>query len=433
MLVREMKDSGVEWIGKIPSDWVLYKIKNLGRYINGFPFKPEDWGTKGKPIIRIQDLTGSSKEPNFFDGTIDEKYLVTNGDVLVSWAATLDAFIWEKDEGWLNQHIFKALPNTSIVEKIYFIWLLKTAMKYMNDDNKHGIVMQHVTLPVFNNFIVPLPTISEQREIAGRLDAVCGKVDALVRNQEAQVERLKAYKQSLITETVTKGLDPTVPMKDSGVEWIGQIPLGWEVSSVRYIGFLQNGISKSGDSFGSGYPFVSYGDVYRNYELPANVTGLIETNENERKNYSVKYGDIFFTRTSETIEEVGFSCVCKQTIQNATFAGFVIRLRPYKADEKIITNYAKYYFRGSHIRTYLVKEMNLVTRASLGQTLLKGMAVIIPPKNTQHQIAAYLDKKCSQIDALIDIKQRKIEKLTAYKKSLIYEYVTGKRAICSGQ
>ena len=116
-----------------------------------------------------------------------------------------------------------------------------------------------------------------------------------------------------------------------------------------------------------------------------------------------------------------------ETIEDATFAGFLIRLRPF--NDALTPEYAKYYFRGEHIRKYLVKEMNLVTRASLGQGLLKAMTVLIPPHDEQLEIASYLDEKCIGIDKLISIKQDKIAKLEQYKKSLIYEYVTGKKEV----
>ena len=427
--MREMKDSGIEWIGKIPHCWNTSKLKYLGQYINGYAFKPEEWGSKGVPIIRIQDLTGSNDNPNYFEGQIDKKYWVENGDILISWAATLDAFIWNKGNGWLNQHIFKAVPNRRIINYDFFFWMIKESMKNMNNDNKHGIFMQHVTLSVFNNFTIPMPPLAEQHRIAAFLDRKCAEIDAVLEKTRASIEEYKKLKQAVITQAVTKGVRGDRPMKNSGIEWIGDIPESWEVSSVRYIGQLQNGISKGGEFFGKGFPFVSYGDVYKNYELPHSVSGLIDTTEDERATYSVEYGDIFFTRTSETIEEVGFSCVCKRSIPNATFAGFIIRLRPFCADEKILTDYAKYYFRGEHIRAYLVKEMNLVTRASLGQTLLKGMSVIVPPKSAQKEIAEYLDDKCADIDALVAKKQQYLTEIENYKKSLIYEYVTGKKEV----
>lgn len=425
--MREMKDSGVAWIGEIPETWSINKMKYIGTYINGYAFKPDDWGNTGLPIIRIQDLTGSNNNPNYFNGNIDQKYYVENGDILVSWAATLDAFEWNKGEGWLNQHIFKAIPQKDIVSKPYYIWLLKVAMSYMNDDNKHGIMMQHITLPVFNNFSIAIPPLEDQQKIAAHLDRKCTQIDALISNAQQQIEKLKAYKQSVITETVTKGLDPDVTMKDSGYDFIGMIPASWEIFKLRHIGTPQNGISKGGEFFGTGFPFVSYGDIYKNFTLPEAVDGLVNTTETERKQYSVERGDIFFTRTSETIEEVGFSCVCEKTIPDATFAGFVIRVRPF--NDKLLTGFAKYYFRSSHHRFYLVKEMNLVTRASLSQGLLKSMPVLVPTKEEQQEISDYLDHKCSQIDKLIALKQQKIEKLQQYKKSLIYEYVTGKKGV----
>ena len=161
--------------------------------------------------------------------------------------------------------------------------------------------------------------------------------------------------------------------------------------------------------------------------MPSTVSGLVDSTSEEQKRYSVKKGDIFFTRTSETIEEVGFSCVCEKDIPNATFAGFLIRVRPFS--DKLYTPYAKYYFRSSHLRFYLVKEMNLVTRASLGQSLLKSMPVLLPPLEEQKEIADYLDTKCAEIDGLIAKKDQLVKELESYKKSLIYEVVTGKREV----
>jgi restriction endonuclease S subunit len=132
-----------------------------------------------------------------------------------------------------------------------------------------------ITGDMFKSIYTPIPPKNEQIIIGEKLDNECKKIDALMANEEKQIEKLKEYKQSLITEVVTKGLDPDVPMKDSGVDWIGEIPMQWDISRVRFIGRLQNGISKGGDSFGSGYPFVSYGDVYKNYEIPKDELQVI--------------------------------------------------------------------------------------------------------------------------------------------------------------
>lgn len=425
--MRKMKASGIEWIGEIPEGWEVSKLKYLGSYVNGYPFKPDDWGDKGKPIIRIQDLTGSNDSPNYYDGDIDAKYHIKNGDILVSWAATLDAFIWNKGDGLLNQHIFKAIPQEEKITSYFFFWMIKEAMQNMNNDNKHGIFMQHVTLDVFNNFSVPLPPLSEQRRIATYLFQKISEADIMLDDTLSSITGYKKLKQAVITQAVTKGVRGEREMKDSGIDYIGQIPSEWFFGKLRNVGDTQNGISKSSEFFGKGFPFVSYSDVYKNYSLSSTVSGLVDSTPEEQKRYSVKKGDIFFTRTSETIEEVGFSCVCEKDIPNATFAGFLIRVRPFS--DKLYTPYAKYYFRSSHLRFYLVKEMNLVTRASLGQSLLKSMPVLFPPLEEQKEIADYLDVKCAEIDGLIAKKEQLAKELESYKKSLIYEVVTGKREV----
>lgn len=222
-----MKDSGIEWIGEIPEGWEVSKLKYLGRYVNGYPFKPDDWGDKGKPIIRIQDLTGSNDSPNYYDGDIDAKYHIKNGDILVSWAATLDAFIWNKGDGLLNQHIFKAIPQEEKITSYFFFWMIKEAMQNMNNDNKHGIFMQHVTLDVFNNFPVPLPPLSEQKRIATYLFQKISKADIMLDDTLSSITGYKKLKQAVITQAVTKGVRGEREMKDSGVEWIGEIPKEW--------------------------------------------------------------------------------------------------------------------------------------------------------------------------------------------------------------
>ena len=282
-----------------------------------------------------------------------------------------------------------------------------------------------VSVNELKEFPLLVPSVGEQQLISNYLDKKCAEIDAIIAAKEKTNELLKQRRQSIICEAVTKGLDTTVLMKDSGFEWIGTIPNTWEIRKLRYLGSCSNGISKAGEFFGSGYPFVSYGDVYKNIELPREVSGLIETTEDEQKLYSVEEGDVFFTRTSETIEEVAISSTCMQTIENATFAGFLIRFRP---NTRLLTKeFSKYYFRSDMHRFFFVKEMNLVTRASLSQDLLKKLPVLMPPVEEQLRIAAYLDNECRNFDTLIAANNSTIKKLKEYRQSVIYEAVTGKK------
>lgn len=157
------------------------------------------------------------------------------------------------------------------------------------------------------------------------------------------------------------------------------------------------------------------------------VDGLVESTATDRRIFSVKRGDVFFTRTSETIEEIGFASTCLSDLDNATFAGFLIRFRP--SGNALLPEYARYYFRNSKLRKYFVKEMMIVTRASLGQNLLKNLPVLIPPKDEQLEIAQHLDMKLSEINDCIAAEEKYLSTLQSYRQSLIYEYVTGKKRV----
>ena len=216
--------------------------------------------------------------------------------------------------------------------------------------------------------------------------------------------------------------------KDSGVVWIGEIPEGWEVKPLRFIGKTQNGLSKGGEYFGTGFPFLTYGDVYKGIELPIQLSGLAESNIHDQEQFSVQEGDVFFTRTSETVEEIGFASTCLQTINKATFAGFLIRFRPNT--NVIYKGFSKFYFSSRTHRSFFVGEMNLVIRASLSQELLKRLPVVIPPMQEQIEIAEYIETATKKIATAISLKEQEIEKLKEYKATLINSAVTGKIKVC---
>lgn len=430
--MHEMKDSGIEWIGEIPVGWNVKRIKAVlcERNEMNNPVKSDfilsltnDRGVI--PYNQKGDVGNKSK-----DDLTAYKLAYPNDIVLNSMNVIIGSVALSSYFGCVSPVYYMLYVRNSSHSIRYYNYLFQTSElqnKLKGYGNGIMEIRMRIQMSKLNTVELPVPSPEEQHRISTYLDTKCEKIDSIIARQQEVIEKLKAYKLSVITEAVTKGLNPDVRMKDSGYEFIGTVPQHWNVCRLRNIGTPQNGISKGGEFFGHGYPFVSYGDVYRNFTLPENINGLIDTTEAERMQYSVKSGDILFTRTSETIEEVGFSCVCEKTIENATFAGFVIRVRPFTDD--LLTPYAKYYFRSNHHRFYLVKEMNLVTRASLGQNLLKSMPVLLPPKSEQQQIADHLDKKCSAIDSAIAKKQAIIEKLTAYKKSLIYEVVTGKKEV----
>ena len=428
----------IEWIGEIPEDWDVKPVKryfsHIKRIVGDDVDKYERLSLTMQGVLKRSKDDAEGLQPEKFNG-----YQILKQNELVFKLIDLEnvntSRVGISPFNGLVSPAYIILTNNKKDNTFYYYWFLN--MYYQEIFNKLGDGGVRSALNASDVLSLPMVYLNNenQQRIASYLDKKCSKIEETIQNQQQVIEKLKTYKQSLITEAVTgkikiqngKVCGKYENYKDSGVEYLGKIPSNWKAKRLRYIGKCQNGISKGGEFFGSGYPFVSYGDVYNNLVLPETVSGLIESTPEEQENYSVTAGDIFFTRTSETIEEVGFTSVCLKTIEKATFAGFVIRVRPFT--EELVPDYSKYYFSSDAHRRFFVKEMNLVTRASLSQDLLKRLPVLIPSKDEQKEIADYLDKKCTAINTAIEQKQNLIEKLTEYKKSLIYECVTGKKEI----
>ena len=463
---KAMKPSGVAWLGDIPEGWEIGRVKNsfyhtkevvkeraaefdrLALTLQGVIKRPKEDTNGLQPkefegyqvlrknelvfkLIDLQNISTSRVGRSSYDGIVSPAYIILHPRDNSSTAFACYYFL----SMWMH-NIFQTLGGDAVRSCLNASDLL--------------------------NVPLPLPPLPVQRAIAAYLDDKCGAIDAAVAEAKKGIEEYKAWKKSLIFEVVTgkrrvgffnaekqsrrvaesfstgltrftglgENLDNPVNLvktKPSGIPWIGDVPVGWKVMKLRRLGIFANGISKGGEFFGKGSPFVSYSDVYKNEALPTVVKGRLHSTPEEQEKYSVKKGDVFFTRTSETIDEIGFASTCMENISQATFAGFLIRFRP--TGSEILPSFSKYYFRNKLVSEYFAKELVMVTRASLGQELLKSLPVMLPPIPEQRAIADYLDEKCAAIDAMIAEKEALIAELEAYKKSLIYEVVTGKREV----
>jgi type I restriction enzyme S subunit len=204
----------VETIKKeVGMSWKTIKLGDVATFVNGYAFKPGDWSETGLEIIRIQNLTKGSAETNYFEGSIPEKYKVVKGDILISWSATLDIFVWEGSDAWLNQHIFKVVFDKVEINKNYFIYAIKNILGEMRKQ-VHGATMQHITKGKFDNLEIPLPPLTTQKRIAEILDAA----DSLRRKDQ---ELLKKYDELAQVIFIDMFGDPVKNEK------------GWEVSALE--------------------------------------------------------------------------------------------------------------------------------------------------------------------------------------------------------
>lgn len=422
------KDSGVEWLGEIPEHWNLKKIKFFVNEIESG--KREQTDLKEVLSIggeHIQKEQVQLNKPRYvsmkFFNSFKKGKLQPNDILLVKDGATIGKvgyFYGEIEQPVLiNEHLYR------ISSERYIFYILQSWFsQYYFRSRNNSSAQEGLTLNTIKNLYFFQPPAEIRCKITKFLDQKTTEIDEAIAKKQRLIELLKEQKTILINQAVTKGLNPNVTMRDSGVEWIGDIPAHWQVKKLRFLGKTQNGISAGAEYFGSGYPFVSYSDVYNNLELPKEIKGLAQSTEQDRKQYSIEKGDVLFTRTSETVEEIAYSSVCTETINNSTFAGFLIRFRPQK--NILEPMYSKYFFSARIHRNYFVKEMNLVIRASLSQDLLKNLPVLLPPPNEQKQIALYCSDISKAIEQIINNERLAIEKLNEFKQTLIAHAVTGK-------
>ena len=427
-----MKDNKIPWLGSIPAEWDVKALRYIAKPIIGLTYSPTDvvGENEGTLVLRASNIQNgkiSLHDNVFVAANIPDKLRIKAGDILVCsrngsrHLIGKNALILEDHDEWS----FGAF--TTVIRSEYgpfLYWVMNSRMFEYQSGRFLTTTINQLTTGVLNSFEIPFPSVEEQTAIADFLDKKTAEIDGLIAKKEELLRLLAEQRTALITHAVTKGLNPNTPMKSSGIDWLGDVPEGWDVKPLKFLGRFQNGISIGGDSFGSGFPFVSYGDVYKNISLPETGSGLVESTAKDRVLYSVERGDIFFTRTSETIEEIAISSVCQTTIPDAVFAGFLIRCRPYP--NRLNVGFSKYYFRNSRLRDYFVKEMNLVTRASLGQTLLGNLMVALPPLEEQEHISVFLDEKLEDLAKVEADAQKSIHLLKEYRTSIITSAVTGK-------
>jgi len=431
---EKYKDSEIEWIGKIPKDWIIGKLGHYSTIVRGGSPRPAGdpkyFGGDFMPWITVAEVTKGNDK--FLYET--KKYLTEEGSkqsrivypetlLLSNSGATLGVPKIIKIKGCINDGSVAFIDYSPKLTRDFLYCFFITHTQIYRDEMK-GSGQPNLNTDIIKSTPIPIPTRAEQIKIIEYIDYQLKLINQLITKKQKLVELLQEQRQALINEAVTKGLNPDAKMKDSGIEWLGSIPQKWQFFPLRYLGSCQNGVSQGSEYFGSGDPFVSYGDVYKNIELPLTVKGLAKSTESDKENYSVREGDVFFTRTSETVEEIGIASTCMHEIENAVFAGFLIRFRPNK--DKIYKGFSKYYFRSKVPRIYFVSEMNLVTRASLSQELLKRLPICLPSITEQIEISEYLDDKCGIINKIIAESIQSINRLKEYRQSIISEAVTGK-------
>ena len=429
-----MKDSGIPWIGEIPETWNVNMLSSL---FDEHKQKNKDLSetnllslSYGK-IIRKDINTNEGLLPESFDGY----NIISDGDIVFRLTDL------QNDKRSLRTGLCleKGIITSAYVtirarQKLYSPYYHYLVHSYDVCKVFYGMgdgVRQGMNYSDLRKLLLVSPSYSEQQRIAEFLDRKCAEVDEMIALQEQIVEELKVYKQSVITEAVTKGLNPTAPMRDSGIEWIGSIPEYWEVHPFKAYYKTTKGLNITKENLvESGIPVISYGQIHSKLNTGTSICDELiryvpETYLASNPECLSKKFDMFFADTSEDREGAGNMAFIDTDIP--IFAGYhTIIARPR---EEVKTKYFAYLAKTDAWRTQIRNSISGVKVFSISQKLINKAYIIIPTPTEQQAIADYLDEKCADIDSLIQTKQSKIDSLKEYKKSIIYEYVTGKREV----
>lgn len=408
------KDSGIAWIGEIPEHWSLVSIGKLFNIYAGGDAKP-DYYSDTKDLEHPFPVYTNTKSEH-------EIYAYTSKAIFPANTITVTG------RGDVGHAIYRRTPYDAIIRLLslipknnydcrFYTYFIDIVIPFM--DGKSAVA-QLSALQLKPQFVC-FPSNEEQQSIATYLDQKCGEIDELITMQEEMITKLQSYKQSVITEAVTKGLDKNVPLKDSGIEWIGNTPEHWNKNKIiRLFGIIGSGTtpkSSKEDNYIGSVNWIQSGDINGGY---------IESCKNTISDTALKeYTTLKIYKAPFIIVAMYGASVGNISISNID--GCVNQACCVMNETK--QNFKYLFYAMNSVKKYLIYKAEGGGQPNISQDKIKNTWLPIPPLSEQQSIANYLDQKCSEIDELISIKQQKIEKLKDYKKSLIFEYVTGKRKV----
>lgn len=417
--MREMKDSGIEWIGKVPVEW---KIDNPQYHFS----QRKDRAKQGMVQLTASQKYGVITQTEYMERTganivtvqkdFDILKLVCAGDFVIHMRSFQGGLEYSEKTGSISSAYVMLIPSNTIREPRYYKWFFKSS-NYIDALSSTSNLVRDGQAMRWSNFIqlpILFPPAEEQQRIADFLDAKCAEIDALTADIQTQIDTLEQYKRSVITEAVTKGLNPNAEMKDSGIEWIGKMPLAWDAVPNKYLMYKVKNICPvyNGEDILS---LTTNGVIIRDLngggKMPTSFDGY----------QKVTPGNLLMCLFDIDVTPRCIGLVKNFGLTSPAYSQFVMRTGAYAP------YYYYYYLMVDYTKELLHMAKNL--RHSLTEDQLGAIKAPNPPYEEQVQIAEFLDKKCVEINLVIEDKNRQLATLDEYKKSLIFEYVTGKKEV----
>ena len=408
--MREMKDSGIEWIGQIANTHKLVRLKYIAEILDEY-IKPVTAQYRNQNADILYDYYGASGIIDKIDGyTIDDHVMLIGEDGANLKLRNLPLMYEVCGKAWINNHahILKPMKN---VDFYYLFYALESL-----DINNYitGSAQPKLNQENLKEILIPLPSYGIQRKVASYLDTKCSEIDATAEDIQKEISLLEDYKKSVITEAVTKGLNPDAEMKDSGIEWVGKVPVTWKIMPNKYIMTKKKVIKEVYDDENI-ISLSMNGVIVRDLEAGGKMPKTFD-------GYQIVYpGNLLMCLFDYDVTPRCIGLIKDYGVTSPAYSQFVMNNDNYSG------YYYYYYLMIDHAKTLLHLAKNL--RHSFTEEQLGAILAPVPTVEEQYQIVNYLDTKCSEIDTLIADKKRQLDTLADYKKSLIYEYVTGKKEV----
>lgn len=437
-----MKESNIEGIGQIPFSWdSTRRIKDLFTISKGLSITKKDLVDEGVAVISYGQIhskenTGVRTLPSLIR-YVESCHIRGKSDSLVRKGSFIFADTSEDLEGcgncvyvdcddtiYAGYHtiVFSGSEN----DYRYLAYLFKTdAWRLQIRKNVYAVKVYTVSQKILKECKILIPPLYEQHAIADYLDSQCTKIDSIIYDLEKQIEILQKYKKALITEVVTKGLDKTVPMKDSGIEWIGAIPAHWDAKRLKYLisTSLQYGANEAGDEFTEEHPrYIRITDITEDNKLKDE--GKLSLDSKLAKPYMLEDGDVLFARSGATVGKSFYYC---NEYGPAAFAGYLIKAKT--RTDKLYSKFLYYTTLGIGYDNWKNTVFTQATIQNIGADKYAQLIVTVPPLSEQETIINYLDDVCEKIDEILEIKRSQRDRMLRHKKSIIFEYTTGKKRV----
>ena len=419
------KDSGVEWLGDIPSHWDKIKLKYKGDVIIGLSYKPDDVVNENEGTLVMRSSNIQNGKPNFDDNIyvkteISDKLTTKEGDILICSRNGSRRLIGKnclitKDIEGMTWGVFMTMYRSPYSKYMY--WLLNSPIFKSQSGLFLTSTINQLTVSTLENMVLPFTeNVDEQKQIVSFLDTKTSLIDSLIEKTEQKIELLKEKRTSLINEVVTKGLNPNVEMKDSGVEWIGEIPIHWWVSK---LGFLSKPIQ--------GIQVDVENQLYNQHEGSERFIRISDYTMEEEPRYVDSYPE------SSIVNEEDLVMVRYGSKSGKVYSGIkgVICNNVFRIEhnEKLYTKFLSYFLNQESFYNQIEMSRDNNTLPQVSHGLYKEMKITVPVIQEQQQIVSYLDEQTKLIDNTISIEEKRIELLKEYRQSLISEVVTGKRKV----